>query len=386
MKILLARTIFFFAALFSLSVACQKTDGDFFDLTPRVVCSQGIAGTAMLHETITVNVQNVEASAVTTIKFGKEKEFTVNGSGSVSYAFSSGGTKTIKVSSTNTTIGEVSYKVYVENFESIQTVAKKLKADPNLCLVMSHRANTADKSLPENSASAVERCIKEGVHIVENDLYTTKDGHLVVSHDATVNRCTNGSGTIKNMTLAQIKNLYLKDRNGKVTTEKMLTFSEYLDLCKGRIYVNVDIGDRDANVSQVVQEVAAKGMLQQVLIYCNNAEKITAAYRTNKEANVYSWVSNASLLIDGGLKDFLYFTQCGYNTSASTINKAAAAGTIVTVNALADGSNFSSTDFTVAQATKIFKDIPSCQCLHTDVGAETLAAITGAGHTCYKME
>ena len=193
--------------------------------------------------------------------------------------------------------------------ESLQSLAATLKKNPNLCLVMCHRANTSNLSIPENSAMAVEQCIAEKVDIVENDVYTTKDGVLVVSHDATINRVTNGSGTIKNLTLQQIKSYDLKDRNGKVVKgQKMLTFDEYLKLCKGRIYINVDIGDRDASVTQVVQEIAANGMTQQVLVYCNSKDKITEAYKANPECNVYSWVSNAQHLLDGGLKDYSYFT------------------------------------------------------------------------------
>ena len=395
MKKILTWAIFAFAAVLSLS--CTKNDGDDFDFTPRVVCSQGLAGTALLNESVSVSILNVAETTVSTIKFGKEKTLTLTGPGRVSYAFTTEGTKTITVTTSPEEIAKTTYKVYVEKMESLQSLAATLKKNPNLCLVMCHRANTSNLSIPENSAMAVEQCITEKVDIVENDVYTTKDGVLVVSHDATINRVTNGSGTIRNLTLQQIKSYDLKDRNGKVVKgQKMLTFDEYLKLCKGRIYINVDIGDRDASVTQVVQEIAANGMTQQVLVYCNSKDKITEAYKANPECNVYSWVSNAQHLLDGGLKDYSYFTQCSWNpqtkdcsangkigslTSVSSVTKAKSLGTIITVNALPDSSDGTlyKDNFTKAQAENLFATFGSCQCIHGDVGKEMRDAIVAAG-------
>ena len=61
-------------------------------------------------------------------------------------------------------------------------------------LVASHRADW--RHHPENSIPAIESVIKMGVDIVEIDVAMTSDGILVLSHDGTVDRCTNGSGPI----------------------------------------------------------------------------------------------------------------------------------------------------------------------------------------------
>jgi glycerophosphoryl diester phosphodiesterase len=60
---------------------------------------------------------------------------------------------------------------------------------------------------PENTLAAFRRSLAAGADVLEMDVRTTADGHLVVLHDATVDRTTDGRGAVKEMTLAQIKAL-----------------------------------------------------------------------------------------------------------------------------------------------------------------------------------
>lgn len=72
-------------------------------------------------------------------------------------------------------------------------------------LVIAHRG--ASGSHPENTLPAFLRAIELGSDLVELDLRMTKDGHVVVIHDASVDRTTNGHGLVAELTLAQIKAL-----------------------------------------------------------------------------------------------------------------------------------------------------------------------------------
>lgn len=72
-------------------------------------------------------------------------------------------------------------------------------------LVIAHRG--ASGSLPENTLPAFIRALELGSDIIELDLRMTKDGHVVVFHDASVDRTTNGQGLVTELTLAQIKAL-----------------------------------------------------------------------------------------------------------------------------------------------------------------------------------
>lgn len=105
-------------------------------------------------------------------------------------------------------------------------------------LVAAHRGDW--KNHPENSIPAVLSCIEKGIDIVEVDVQRTADGHYVLMHDQTVNRTTNGSGKVSRMSLAQVRRLRLKDRNGKLTIHRVPSLDSLLRVTKGRIVVNLD--------------------------------------------------------------------------------------------------------------------------------------------------
>lgn len=76
---------------------------------------------------------------------------------------------------------------------------------PKLPLVIAHRGDSG--CAPENTLTALKSAVAAGAHGVEFDVHLTADGQAVVTHDATVERCTNGKGAVCDMTLAQIKAL-----------------------------------------------------------------------------------------------------------------------------------------------------------------------------------
>ena len=107
-------------------------------------------------------------------------------------------------------------------------------------LVVSHRGDW--RNAPENSLQAFQNCIDMGVDMVELDLKKTKDGELILMHDNTLNRTTNGTGKPEDFTLAELKELRLKNGAGCLTRHKIPTLRETMLLCKGKILVNVDKG------------------------------------------------------------------------------------------------------------------------------------------------
>ena len=60
---------------------------------------------------------------------------------------------------------------------------------------------------PENTLPAFEAALAYDIDMLETDVHRTKDGYLVVIHDETVDRTTNGTGLVKELTLAEIKML-----------------------------------------------------------------------------------------------------------------------------------------------------------------------------------
>ena len=101
-------------------------------------------------------------------------------------------------------------------------------------------------SLPENSLAALERCITLQVDMMETDIHRTRDGALVIMHDDTVDRTTDGSGAVADLTLAEIRQLHLRRNMGAptsmaITSERVPTLDELLAKAKGRILINLDI-------------------------------------------------------------------------------------------------------------------------------------------------
>ena len=105
-------------------------------------------------------------------------------------------------------------------------------------LVAAHRADW--RNFPENSLEAVTSCVQMGVDIVEIDVQKTKAGQLVVMHDKTVDRTTNGSGKIADLTWAGIRGLYLKNAYGFVTKYKVPLLEQVLLAVKGRALLFID--------------------------------------------------------------------------------------------------------------------------------------------------
>ena len=70
---------------------------------------------------------------------------------------------------------------------------------------VAHRG--ASGNYPENTLLAFQKALEIGVDEIELDLYLTKDDHLIIMHDSTVDRTTDGTGAISDLTLAEVKAL-----------------------------------------------------------------------------------------------------------------------------------------------------------------------------------
>lgn len=108
--------------------------------------------------------------------------------------------------------------------------------------IMAHRGASA--VLPENSPSAFYQAIADGAEVIETDLHLTKDRHLVLIHDPTLDRTTHGRGAIRELTLAEIKQHKIRQpahRQG--IDERVLTLPEYVAYTGGRIPTALELKD-----------------------------------------------------------------------------------------------------------------------------------------------
>lgn len=123
-------------------------------------------------------------------------------------------------------------------------------------------------STPENSVAALEQCVTLGVDVMELDVRRTRDGHLVIMHDATVDRTTDGQGRVGDLTLAALKSLHLRDNEGgataPITAAQVPTLDEMLDRARGRIVLNLDI--KDAIYAEVIAATIHAGAIERVIV------------------------------------------------------------------------------------------------------------------------
>lgn len=126
-----------------------------------------------------------------------------------------------------------------------------------LCLLAFQSCQGQDFSLPgnvsvtahrggaklgnENTLSCIELGIATGAELVEIDVHMTKDGQIVVCHDPTIDRTTNGKGAIEDMTLDEIRRARIVDAAGNATDESIPTLEEVLDLIDGRCQLLLEI-------------------------------------------------------------------------------------------------------------------------------------------------
>ncbi len=130
-------------------------------------------------------------------------------------------------------------------------------------VVASHRGDW--RNYPENSIPAIESVIKMGVDIMELDLKMTKDSVLVLCHDRTIDRTTNGKGKVSDITYDSLMTFNLKRAHNVVTDSlKMPTLRQALECCKDRIVVNVDQGYEFYD--QVLAITEELGVTDQILI------------------------------------------------------------------------------------------------------------------------
>lgn len=128
--------------------------------------------------------------------------------------------------------------------------------------VISHRGDW--RNTPENSIRAIQNCIDLGVNMVEIDIKKTKDNELILLHDKTLDRTTTGKGLPQDYTLAEIKQMRLRNGAGVATSHQIPTLEEAMIVAKGKIWVNIDKGyDYFDLVEKVLEET---GTTQQVLI------------------------------------------------------------------------------------------------------------------------
>ena len=95
---------------------------------------------------------------------------------------------------------------------------------------------------PENTMLAYEKAVETGADGIEFDVHLTKDGELVIIHDETLERTTDGEGLVKDKTLRELKKLNASKGYLSCEVQTIPTLREYFDFAKNKdIITNIEL-------------------------------------------------------------------------------------------------------------------------------------------------
>nr|WP_282943652.1 glycerophosphodiester phosphodiesterase [Paenibacillus sp. RC67] len=134
-------------------------------------------------------------------------------------------------------------------------------------IIIAHRG--AKGLAPENTLGAFQLGVEQGCQAIELDVHLSADGEIIVCHDETLNRTTDGQGKIINKTLAEIKTLDAGSWHSEAYRgEKVPTLGEVFDLVPDSIMINVEVkntydGKMDRKLVEFLRE---RNLFDQVVV------------------------------------------------------------------------------------------------------------------------
>jgi glycerophosphoryl diester phosphodiesterase len=152
----------------------------------------------------------------------------------------------------------------------------------NFPKVIAHRGASWDA--PENTLPAFDLAIKLGAPAIELDAKLSEDGFVVVHHDPTLERTTNGKGNVWQKSLAELKKLDAGAWKGEQFAKTRIpSLTEVFDLARGKLWVNVELTNyetpHDRLVETVVELVERMKMQEQVFFSSFHPANLRRAYR-----------------------------------------------------------------------------------------------------------
>ncbi len=146
-------------------------------------------------------------------------------------------------------------------------------------LKVAHRG--ASGEAPENTIASFKRAIAQGVDVIETDAQLSKDREVVLFHDETVERTTDGRGRVWELTLKELKSLDAGSWFGKeFSGERIPTLSEAIEAIKGKAKLNIELKGKDPLlVPQVIGTLREKEFMEEAILSSFNYSFIEEAKR-----------------------------------------------------------------------------------------------------------
>ncbi len=141
-------------------------------------------------------------------------------------------------------------------------------------LIIAHRGSSA--YAPENTLAAFRLAAEQHADAIELDVDLTRDGHVIVMHDVTIDRTTNGQGRVTDLTLEEIRRVDAGAWKGApFASERVPLLSEVFEVVGRRLLINVEIkstSPRSNGVeAKVIEMIQCYDLLERVIISSFNA-------------------------------------------------------------------------------------------------------------------
>ncbi len=147
-----------------------------------------------------------------------------------------------------------------------------------LPLVSAHRGG-ALPGFPENCVATFENTLRRTFALLEIDPRYTRDGAIVVHHDATLDRTTTGAGRVVDHTLQELQALRLKDPKGRVTEFTIPTLDEVLEWARGRTVLVLD--QKDVPVAARLQKIEQHRAESYALLIVYSFKEVKECHQLN---------------------------------------------------------------------------------------------------------
>lgn len=186
-------------------------------------------------------------------------------------------------------------------------------------LVVAHRGSHSIH--PENSLSAFNESIENGIDIIETDLRLTRDSIFVLLHDKTLDRTTTGNGPLKNFDFKEVENLNLRV-DGKPTSEKIPTLEQALELTNNRILLNLDLKIQDlSTLKKLVKIIKTSGMVDSVIISIRDITLIPQIHKFDQDIRLMPVVRTRKKIRQVLKYDYIDIIQVHTRTYTSDLRK-----------------------------------------------------------------
>ncbi|MHA7109851.1 glycerophosphodiester phosphodiesterase family protein [Sunxiuqinia elliptica] len=140
--------------------------------------------------------------------------------------------------------------------------------NPNSSYVMVAAHRAAHNGYLENSLPAIRHAIELGVDIIELDVKVTTDGVVVINHDRTIDRTTNGTGDPEAYAWKELQQFRLEMPDGTLTNERIATFKEALLLVKGKAMIDIDI--KTSHLKPIVDVITQTDTWDHIFFFDND--------------------------------------------------------------------------------------------------------------------